>query len=67
MSVHASCPVIRGVCPECGTFWFTRWGKRYGTRPIAQNLLPQLIVNGRTVVQAHNLEDYPNVVVIPSV
>ncbi len=38
--VCAACPVDRGACPKCGTFWIIdRDGpkvKRYGVRPVPQ-------------------------------
>lgn len=30
----ATCPVWTGACPNCGTFWWERGGKRHGLRPV---------------------------------
>lgn len=31
----ANCPVWKGACPDCGTFWIAKpyLAKRYGVRP----------------------------------
>jgi hypothetical protein len=61
--ICAACSTTVGECPNCGTFWFKAWpGKYYGIRPVAQNPLPSLVVNGRTVPQAYSLNRWPNVV-----
>lgn len=30
----AACRVDVGECPDCGTFWYRRWGKRFGMRRV---------------------------------
>ena len=34
MSQCVSCGIRRGVCPECGTFWWESGGKVYGMKPM---------------------------------
>lgn len=37
MSVCASCSVLQGECPDCGTFWvIVPGGKRHGLTPVAK-------------------------------
>lgn len=58
----AACPVQRGLCPNCGTFWIVTnetYGKRVGVRPVDRNAL---VAAGGDTTHPPWIDHWPNVV-----
>jgi hypothetical protein len=53
----AACPVWKGECPDCGTFWIIHGTKRYGVRPTKVNPIGDTTAPNRPV----GLHQLPNV------
>jgi hypothetical protein len=55
-----ACPVRRGLCPNCGTFWVDdRGGKVFGVRPVDRNAW---VAQGNDTRHPGWLRDWSNVI-----
>lgn len=57
-TVCAACPVQRGECRLCGTFWVAQGAKLYGVRPTDGNAWASI---GEDTRHPRSLNHWPNV------
>lgn len=58
--ICSACPVLRGECPHCKTYWVEHGTKRYGVRPVDGN---SLITAGGDTRHPGWLNQWPNVTI----